>query len=73
MLEYVYELVDLINDFDGNLKTENRMRDLICYLSDNNTLEDKELINKVVFEAAEKLRVFGYIKGRSCGLQSPWH
>ena len=65
MLEYVYELVDLINDFDGNLKTENRMRDLICYLSDNNTLEDKELINKIVFEAAEKLRVFGYIKGNN--------
>lgn len=65
MLEYIYELVDLINEFDGNSVSENRMRDLICYLSDDNTLEDKELVNNVVFEASEKLRVFGYIKGNN--------
>ena len=41
MLEYVYELVDLINDFDGNLKTENRMRDLLTRQLNNLTRSRK--------------------------------
>ena len=65
MFEYIYELVNFINDFDGTIESENRMRDLICYLSDSNDLEDKELVNDVIFEAAEKLRVFGYINGKN--------
>lgn len=64
-INYIYELIDLINDFDYSPKNENRMRDLICCLSECNDLNFKALIDSVVFEAAEKLRVFGYIKGQN--------
>ena len=64
-INYIYELIDLINDFDFSPKTENRMRDLICCLSECNELNRKALIDSVIFEAAEKLRVFGYIKGQN--------
>ena len=65
MLEYIFELIDLINNFDGSVKSENRMRDLICFLSDSDDVEYKGLIEPVVFEASEKLRVFGYIYGKN--------
>ena len=62
-MEYLYELVSLINNFDGSVSAENRMRDLICYLSEEKEHQDDELYRTVIFEASEKLRVFGYIKG----------
>ena len=65
MLEYIFELIDLINNFDGSVKSENRMRDLICFLSDSDDVEYKGLIEPVVFEASEKLRVFGHIYGKN--------
>lgn len=65
MLDYIYELVELINNYNGSASEENRMRDLICYLSDCEDNNNKELIKAVVFEASEKLRVFGYIHNKS--------
>ena len=65
MLEYLYDLVELINSFDGSREIENKMRDLICYLSENIDPQQSELYRAVLFEAAEKLRVFGYIKGEN--------
>lgn len=63
-MEYLYELIDLINRYkEGDTVTENRMRDLICYISDNSEYMQIDLYRNVVFEAAQRLRMFGYIKG----------
>ncbi len=61
---YLYELVDLLNKYDeGNIEVENRIRDLVCYISDNSEYMQIDLYRSVIFEAAQKLRMFGYIKG----------
>lgn len=63
-MEFLYELVDLLNKYDeGNIEAENRIRDLVCYISDNSEYMQIDLYRNVIFEAAQKLRMFGYIKG----------
>lgn len=63
-MKYLYELVDLLNAYDdGNIEVENRIRDLVCYISDNPAYMQMDLYRSVIFEAAQKLRMFGYIKG----------
>lgn len=63
-MKYLYELVDLLNKYDeGNIELENRIRDLVCYISDNTEYMQIDLYRSVIFEAAQKLRMFGYIKG----------
>ena len=42
---------------------ENRIRDLVCYISDSSEYMQIDLYRSIVFEAAQKLRMFGYIKG----------
>lgn len=63
-MKYLYELVDLLNQYDGsNREMENRIRDLVCYISDSSEYMQIDLYRSIVFEAAQKLRMFGYIKG----------
>ena len=63
-MKYLYELVDLLNQYDGsNREMENRIRDLVCYISDSSEYMQIDLYRRIVFEAAQKLRMFGYIKG----------
>lgn len=63
-MKYLYELVDLLNQYDGsNHEMENRIRDLVCYISDSSEYMQIDLYRSIVFEAAQKLRMFGYIKG----------
>lgn len=63
---YLYELINLLNKYnDNHREDENRIRDLICYIADNPEYMQIELYRSVVFEAAQKLRMFGYIKGSS--------
>lgn len=62
-MKYLYELVDLVNNYNGNVEQERRMRNLICFLSEIDRYKNSEIYRNVIFEAAEKLRVFGYIKG----------
>ena len=64
-MDYLYRLVDLINTYDGSPEIEREMRDLICFLSENEEYKTNDLYRTVIFEASEKLRVFGYIKGKS--------
>ena len=64
-MEYLYRLVDLINNYNGAPDTERQMRDLICFLSENETYRNNVLYRTVIFEASEKLRVFGYVKGNN--------
>lgn len=63
-MEYLYKLVNLLNQYDGNdRKVENEIRDLICFISDDPNYMANELYRNIIFEASQKLRVFGYIKG----------
>jgi len=62
-MEHLYELVNLLNNYDESISAENRIRDLICFLSDSDENMKNELYRTVIFEAAERLRMFGYIKG----------
>lgn len=63
-MKYLYELVDLLNKYnEGNIEIENKIRDLVCYISDNSEYMQIKLYRSVIFEAAQKLRMFGYIKG----------
>ena len=62
-MEYLYKLIDLINNYNGTAAVESQMRDLICFLSENEEYRDNDLYRTAIFEASEKLRVFGYVKG----------
>lgn len=64
-MDYLYKLIELINSYDGSPEIERQMRDLICFLSENEAYRTDDLYRTVIFEAAEKLRVFGYIKGEN--------
>lgn len=65
-MEYLYELISLLNKYNENYREdENRIRDLICYIADNPEYMQIEMYRSVIFEAAQKLRMFGYIKGSS--------
>lgn len=65
-MQYLYELINLLNKYSENHREdENRIRDLICYIADNPEYMQIEIYRSVIFEAAQKLRMFGYIKGSS--------
>ena len=50
-MEYLYKLVNLLNQFDGNdRKVENEIRDLICFISDDPNYMANELYRNIIFE-----------------------
>ena len=55
-MDYLYRLVDLINTYDGSPEIEREMRNLICFLSENEEYKTNDLYRTVIFEASEKLR-----------------
>lgn len=61
-MKYLYDLLDLLNDYSGEPETENTIRDLICFLAEDDKYKDNELFKSLLFETAQKLRMFGYIK-----------
>lgn len=63
-MKYLYELITLLNKYnETHRENENRIRDLICYIADNPEYMQTEIYRSVIFEATQKLRMFGYIKG----------
>lgn len=58
-MEYLYELIDLLNRYtERNIEIENKIRDLVCYLSEKPECISNKLYRSVIFEASEKLRTF---------------
>ena len=48
-MKYLYELVDLLNQYDGsNREMENRIRDLVCYISDSSEYMQIDLYRSIV-------------------------
>lgn len=63
LMDYLYTLVNQINNYDGSPKAADSLRNMICYVSDNEAYRKDELYRIALFEAAQKMRMFGYIKG----------
>lgn len=63
MRDYVEKLLIAINEFDPNDKTSvERLRDLVCIISDNDELQKNPIIRQLLYTASQKMRVFGYNK-----------
>ncbi|OXS52153.1 hypothetical protein B1A99_34925 [Cohnella sp. CIP 111063] len=62
-MEYLFHLVDEINSYDGTWESTVRLRNLVCFISDNEEYRNDNLYRTALFEAAQKMRTFGYIKG----------
>ncbi len=59
-MEYLKSLVDEINTYDGTDEATNRLRDLVCYLSDKEEYQKDPLSRSILFDAAQVMRTFGY-------------
>lgn len=63
MQDYAKSLLTAINKFEpNNSATANRLRDLVCWISDHDELKTDPLIRNLLYIASQKMRVFGYNK-----------
>ncbi len=63
MQVYIEKLLKAINQFDNtNMQSVERLRDLVCVISDNNQLKQDPMIRSLLYVASQKMRVFGYNK-----------
>ena len=61
MPDYVRLLINAINNYDSkNQKSINDLRDIVCLVSDNESLKQDKMIASLLFIASQKMRVFGY-------------
>ena len=61
MQDCVKDLMNAINQYDSNDKDSiNRLRDLVCSVSDNGDLRQDPFIASLLYTASQKMRVFGY-------------
>ena len=60
-MDYVNLLLDAINRYDENdVESTNKLRDIVCIVSDNEGLKTDPLIRELLYTASQKMRVFGY-------------
>ena len=63
MQDYAKLLITAINRYDPNeAETVDRLRDLVCWVSDQDELKDDLTIKELLYIASQKMRVFGYNK-----------
>lgn len=61
MQDYAKLLLSAINNYDPyNQTTVNHLRDLVCWISDNEELKQDGFIAELLYIASQKMRVFGY-------------
>lgn len=61
MQGYANQLINAINEYDpDNSETVNQLRDLVCWVSDNNEINSNPTIKELLYIASQKMRVFGY-------------
>lgn len=61
MKDYVSLLLDAINMYSENdTNSKNRLRDLVCIISENESLKNDPLIRELLYSASHKMRIFGY-------------
>ena len=61
MQDYISQLLKAINSYnpddDGSV---NHLRDLVCWISDNDALKADPVMKELLYIASQKMRVFGY-------------
>ena len=61
MKDYVNLLLDAVNRYDeDDINSKNRLRDLVCIISEDNSLKNDSLIRELLYTASHKMRIFGY-------------
>lgn len=61
MQDYAKHLLSAINRYDpDDFQSVERLRDLVCWISDNEALKKDSMIAKLLYIASQKMRVFGY-------------
>lgn len=60
-MDYVNLLLDAINRYDeNNSDSKNKLRDLVCIISEDRSLKSDPLIKELLYTASHKMRIFGY-------------
>lgn len=63
MQDYVSLLLNAINNYDSkNQHSIDALRDLVCWISDNEELKKDKVVEELLYTASQKMRVFGYNK-----------
>ncbi len=61
MQDYVDKLLFAINNYDSSdIHSVNALRDLVCWISDNEELKKDKVVAELLYTASQKMRVFGY-------------
>lgn len=61
MQDYVNLLLDAINNYnEEDMSSKNKLRDLVCIISENDSLKKDPLIRELLYTASHKMRIFGY-------------
>lgn len=61
MLDYVNLLLDATNKYnEDDVDSKNRLRDLVCIISENDSVKSDPLIKELLYTASHKMRIFGY-------------
>ena len=61
MLDYVNLLLDAINKYnEDDVDSKNRLRDLVCIISENDSVKSDPLIKELLYTASHKMRILGY-------------
>ena len=61
MQDYAKQLLSTINQYDAdNPESVNHLRDLVCWISDNDALKKDKVLAQLLYIASQKMRVFGY-------------
>lgn len=54
-------LLDAINKYnEDDVDSKNRLRDLVCIISENDSVKSDPLIKELLYTASHKMRIFGY-------------
>lgn len=61
MMDYVKELLLAVNNYnESNPICQEKLRDLVCIISENKKLKEDPVICDLLYIASQKMRVFGY-------------
>lgn len=61
MQDYVNLLLNAINNYnEEDMGSKNKLRDLVCIISENDSIKKDPLIRELLYTAAHKMRIFGY-------------
>ena len=61
MRDYVNLLLDAINNYnEEDMSSINKLRDLVCIISENDSIKKDPLIRESLYTASHKMRIFGY-------------